>query len=247
MSLRRLLLHLMVVLVLTAMVTAGFWQLHRLNEHRSQNALVAGRSQLAPVDVDDLLLTGQTFDEARNLEYNTVLAQGFFQAAQEVLIRNRTYQGSPGFWVLTPLRLDSGALVAVNRGWIPFGVGTGDLLVDYAPPTHLVKVTGLLRATVTASGLQQADPSDEVLSEMARPDLARLSHQLDADLLPAYIQMQSQSPPLVGELPIPVPSLELSDGSHLAYAVQWFLFAVVTAVGYGVVLYRLGRPGDPLG
>ncbi|MCY4258251.1 MAG: SURF1 family protein [bacterium] len=242
MSLRRFVLHFVVLLAVVAMVTAGFWQLHRLDERQHRNAVISDRSEQPSIGLESLIHVGQPLADARNLEYRRVSAVGMFEPEGEVLIRNRTYQSSPGYWVLTPLRLVSGALVAVNRGWVPFGVGSGGDRAAYAPPAQTTTVNGLLRATVTASGLQQPDPAAGVLVEMARPDLARLAVQLDGDLLPAYIQMTSQMPAAELDLPLLVAEPELDEGSHLTYAVQWFLFASVAAVGYPLILRRLGRP-----
>ncbi len=237
MSLRRLLLNIAVLLAVAAMVTAGFWQLHRLSERRDRNSVVASRGEMLIAEVQELAGADDSHDRGGEIEFRPVRATGVYLTADQVLIRNRTYQGSAGYWVLTPLRLDSGGAVAVNRGWIPHGVGTGASPADFAPPGGEVEVIGMLRATVTAAGLQQADPSGGVLAEMARPDLARLAQQLDADLLPVYVQLQTQSPP-AGDLPIPVPPPDLGEGSHLAYAVQWFVFATIAAIGYPLILRR---------
>ena len=243
MSVRRLLLNIAVLVAVVAMVTAGFWQLHRLSERKDRNSTITGRSQLPVVELQDLVGTGGGYDTGDELEFRSVRVIGVYQAGDQVLIRNRTYQGSAGFWVLTPLRLQSGAVVAVNRGWIPHGAGTGASPAEFAPLASEVEVIGLVRATVTAAGLQQPDPSGGVLTEMARVDLARLSQQIDGPLLPVYVQLQAQSPP-AGDLPVPVLPPDLGEGSHLAYAVQWFVFATITAVGYPLILRRLGRPGD---
>ena len=237
MSPRRLLLNIAVLLAVAAMVIAGFWQLHRLSERRDRNSVVTSRGEMALVEIQDLVGADDPYQRGGEIEFRPVRATGVYLLADQVLIRNRTHQGSAGYWVLTPLRLDSGAAVAVNRGWIPHGVGTGTSPADFASPGGEVEVTGLLRATVTAAGLQQADPAGGVLAEMARPDLARLAQQLDADLLPVYVQLQTQSPP-AGDLPIPVPPPDLGEGSHLAYAVQWFVFATIAAIGYPLILRR---------
>ncbi|WP_419848354.1 SURF1 family protein [Candidatus Poriferisocius sp.] len=232
-----------VLLAIAAMVTAGFWQLHRLSERRDRNSTITGRSQLPVVQLQDLVGAGDAYDYGDELEFRPVRAIGVYQPGDQVLIRNRTYQGSAGYWVLTPLRLQSGEVVAVNRGWVPHGAGTGATPAEFAPLSGQVEVIGLVRATVTAAGLQQADPSGGVLTEMARVDLARLSQQIDGPLLPVYVQLQAQAPS-GGDLPVSVPPPDLGEGSHLAYAVQWFVFATITAVGYPLILRRLGRPGD---
>ena len=237
MSLRRQLLNIAVLLAVAAMVTAGFWQLHRLSERRDRNSIVTSRSEQPIVEIQELVGADDSFDRGDDIKFRPIRATGVYQQKDQVLIRNRTYQGSAGYWVLTPLRLDAGTAVAVNRGWIPHGVGTGASPADFAPPGGEVEVEGLLRATVTAAGLQRADPARGVLAEMARPDLARLAQQLDVDLLPVYVQLQSQSPPQ-NNLPIPIPPPDLGEGSHLAYAVQWFVFATIAAIGYPLILRR---------
>ena len=244
MSFRRLFLTTAVLLAVAAMVTAGFWQLHRLSERQDRNAAVTSRSEMPVVEVQDLVDIDDGYNAGHEIQFRRVRATGVYQAEGQVLVRNRTYQGSAGYWVLTPLRLSDGAVVAVNRGWIPHAVGTGASSIDLSPPSEPMAVVGLARATVTATRLLHADPSAGVLTEMARPDLARLAQQIDGRLLPAYIQLQTQTPP-PGDLPIPVPPPDLSEGSHLAYAVQWFIFAAIAAVGYPLILHRLGRPGDP--
>ncbi len=243
MSFRRILLNIAVLLAVAAMVTAGFWQLHRLSERRDRNSTITDRSKLPVVELQTLVESADGFDVGNDIEFRSVRAVGVYLAVDEVLIRNRTYQGSSGYWVLTPLLLQTGDIVAVNRGWIPHAAGTGAAPAEFAPSTGEVQVVGLVRATVIAEGLQQSDPSSGVLAEMARPDLARLSQQLDGALLPVYVQLQAQTPSS-GDLPVPVPPPDLGEGSHLAYAVQWFIFATIAAVGFPLILRRLGRPGD---
>lgn len=243
MSLRRLLLNIAVLLAVAAMITAGFWQLHRLTERREQNSTVTNRSELPVVEIQTLVGIDDDYDIGDDIEFRSVQALGIYQVEDQVLIRNRTYQGAAGYWILTPLRLQTGEFVAVNRGWIPHAAGIGAAPAEFAPAIGEVQVVGLVRTTVTAEGLQQSDPSSGVLSEMARPDLARLSQQLDTPLLPVYVQLQAQTPP-PGDLPVPVPPPDLGEGSHLAYAVQWFIFATIALVGYPLILRRLGRSRD---
>jgi cytochrome oxidase assembly protein ShyY1 len=55
--------------------------------------------------------------------------------------------------------------------------------------------------------------------------------------LPVVVQLKTSAP---GDDPslAPIPLPELGDGPHLSYAVQWFLFAAVAAVGYVLLLRR---------
>jgi cytochrome oxidase assembly protein ShyY1 len=38
---------------------------------------------------------------------------------------------------------------------------------------------------------------------------------------------------------VPVPPPELSEGPHLSYAVQWFIFSTIAVVGYPITLRRV--------
>ena len=58
-----------------------------------------------------------------------------------MLIRNRSYQGQPGFHVVTPLKLADGRALLVNRGWIPL-TEDGSTPTPPAPPSGQVVVTG---------------------------------------------------------------------------------------------------------
>ena len=111
------------------------------------------------------------------------------------------------------------------------------------PDGLLPPVEGFLRSTETAAGVQVDDPDEGVLDALARPDLARLQQQLPYPILPAYVQLEAQSPEQAGPLPVPVPRPELDDGPHLSYAVQWFLFSAIALVGYPLVLRKLA--GEP--
>ena len=106
----------MVLVAVAAMITAGIWQLHRLSERREQNSTVTNRSELPIVEIQALAGFDDDYHIGEDIEFRSVSAAGVYQVEGQVLIRNRTYQGSAGYWVLTPLLLQTGDIVAVNRG-----------------------------------------------------------------------------------------------------------------------------------
>ena len=172
------------------------------------------------------------------LEYRMVTAEGTYVAGQDVVIRRRTFNNAPGYWVLTPLALDDGRGLLVNRGWFPVVDGEDD---DQPPPAPSgeVRVAGMLRATETASGLQSADPEAGVLRVMSRADINRVQQQVDLQLLPLYLQLAPDPDP--GSAPFAVPLPEQSDGPHLSYAVQWFIFTTIALVGYPLIVRKIAR------
>jgi surfeit locus 1 family protein len=68
-------------------------------------------------------------------------------------------------------------------------------------------------------------------------NVARIQQQVNLELLPIYIQ-EAPDPSWTG-LPYRSVSMpDLSDGPHLSYAIQWFLFATMAGAGYPFLVRR---------
>ena len=135
--------------------------------------------------------------------------------------------------MLTPLVQADGTAVVINRGWIPFSYTVDGPWTDFDPPTGTVSVLGMVQAPQVrpTSGLVTgpSDAADGVL-RAARPGRRRrrLQQQVDEPLLPALRRPPGRSSrPSPAPLPEPVPDPELSEGPHLNYAGQWFIFALL--------------------
>jgi cytochrome oxidase assembly protein ShyY1 len=229
-------------------VNLGLWQLRRLDERRDRNADIEERSAQPVAPVTEVVDPDAGFGEVGDLVYRRASADGRYDPEGEVRIRSRSLDGRPGVWVVTPLRLDDGTAVAVNRGFVPLSTEVP------APPDGEVEVTGLLFATQERQGIGPQDPTGGRLDELSRLDLDRLQQQYGADLFPLWLQLAESDPPLEeGGLPVPLPEPEQDEGPHLSYAMQWFLFATIGAVGWPLVLRRAAaedrrraaRAGDP--
>jgi cytochrome oxidase assembly protein ShyY1 len=237
---RWILSHLFVAAMVVAMVSAGFWQLRRLDEKRERNDQVAALAELPVVEVSELADPGD-YDAVEPIEYRVASATGFYRADEELLVRNRSFGGAPGSWVMTPLETTDGSVVLVNRGWIPNSGQLDAVPPEAAAPSGRVTVEGLVRATETRGRIGATDPADGRLTDLARADVARIDEQTDGELLPFYLQLQRQDPPPGDEAPEPVPVPEPDEGPHLSYAGQWFIFATLTLIVYPLILRRRAR------
>jgi len=93
-------------------VRLGIWQLDRLGQRRARNAIVAARLALPPLEV-----TGATGpDSARQ---RRLIARGVYDYGGELIGPGRSFDGTPGVALVTPLRLTDGSAVFVDRGWVP--------------------------------------------------------------------------------------------------------------------------------
>ena len=232
--------HVFVAALVVAMIWAGFWQLSRLQEKRDRNDKVTARSAEAVVDIESLTTPG-AYDEGGAVEFRRARATGRYLADQEVLVRSRSRDGAPGSWILTPLALGDGTAVTVNRGWIPNSGQLAGVPDQYRAPSGPVEVVGLVRPTETRGSFGPRDPATGTLTNLARADLARLDRQVPQDLLPVYLQLQTQRPAQTERFPEPVPTPTLDEGPHLSYAIQWFIFTTVALIGYPLILRRRAR------
>ena len=237
---RWLVSHALVLALIAAMIAAGIWQLARHDSRRERNRTVDARSQVAPVPLAEVTDGDPTADIGDGEQYRRVIVTGEYRVQDEVLIRNRTLDGAPGWWVVTPLVTEDGSAVAVNRGWIPLAYDANEPRPGTEPPVGRVEIVGSVQPSRQAEGIQVADPSSGRLSSLARPDIGRLAQQLDYPLAPFLVQVE----PRTGEsevLPTPLPLPALDGGPHLSYAVQWFVFTTIAVFGYPLVLRRVAR------
>ena len=93
-------------------VRLGVWQLDRLGQRRARNAILAARLALPPLEVE----RGTTPDSARQ---RRLIARGVYDYAGERVGPGRSFDGTPGVALVTPLRLADGSVVLVDRGWVP--------------------------------------------------------------------------------------------------------------------------------
>ncbi|MDP1821429.1 MAG: SURF1 family protein [Acidimicrobiales bacterium] len=238
--------HVAVVLLVVAMVAAGFWQLRRLDDKREYKALVAERQQEPAAPVDEVVPFDAEVDApgVDDVLYRTVTAEGTYAADDTVVVENRTFNSAPGAWVLTPLVLRDGRAVVVNRGFIGF-TREGEIAPPPAPPLP-VRVEGLLFQSQERSSFGATDADAGKLEVLARVDLDRFEAQLDREIYPAYLQLTDSDPaepaPTAG-----APQLvalgppEPDEGPHLAYAGQWFTFSAIATGGYAILLRRIAR------
>ncbi len=189
--------HVFVLVLVIAMIGAGFWQLDRLQQKKDRNALVTERQEQPVAPIDEIVAVDDPTSVGDDVRFRPATAEGTYDVAAQVLVRNRTFDGAPGSWVLTPLELDDGSVLVVNRGWVPV---TADQALDpaSAPPDGPVEVEGLVETSQSRGSFGPTDPSGEVLDTLSRVDLDRYQEQVDGDLYPVWLQLESQDPPQDG-------------------------------------------------
>lgn len=227
--------HLLAVVGIVVFVAAGLWQLSRLDERRALNAIIDARSTSQPA-----ALPPATDVRPEAFEWQRVVATGEWVTEDELILQAQSFRGRSGHDVVTPLQLADGTLLLVDRGWVPID-SAGPPVVAAAPAAGTATVVGVLRRSQVRGSFGPTDPPTGPLDRVSRIDLDRLAPQYGETLYPMWLQLLEPGPAAPGGLPELRPLPEPGDGPHLSYAVQWFIFATIVAIGYPVLLRRTAR------
>jgi len=233
-----------VLLAMGTMAALGFWQLDRLDQRRASNEQRRAALAAPPIDLADHPLPP---GELRDFQ---AVAQGEFDYARQIAIRNQSLSGQPGFHLVTPL-LISGSDKAglVNRGWIPVGEANPDAWRTLDEQDD-VPLHGILQPTRRRPDGTVSDIPQDTVTGWYRLDIEAIGQTLPYELLPVVLQLtpgsgielNSGRPRARGyseALPHRIePDVSLSEGNHFSYALQWFGFAVTAAVVYISVARR---------
>lgn len=210
-------------------VWASHWQYARGVARHHRNFVIASH-------VDQPITTLDAIgSEVSGAEWRKVSVTGRFDPAHQILLRNQYFQGAYGFDLLT-LFTDSGSRTFwVDRGWI--APGKSATTTPKLPQTTSapVAITGRIRLedSLPRGSFFAIAPGDKNLIRKwnAQSKTSGKTENFYVDLLSA--SDPSMSPAVPVELP------ELTDGPHMAYALQWLFFAGL--VGYGRLLLRRAR------
>jgi surfeit locus 1 family protein len=213
------------------LVSLGIWQLERKAWKENLIAALTARLSAPPQALP------ASADQAAD-EYRRVRLSGAFVPGASALVYTagsalRPDVSGPGYWVLSPLRTQSGATVVVNRGFV---AGKGAI----PPSSGEVEITGALRWP-EESGL--FTPADEPQNNVwFRRDPAAIASAKDwGAVLPFYVEQES---PQLPDAPKVGPLVVKLRNNHLQYAITWFGLAGALAGVYLVWLRgRLRRRG----
>ncbi len=222
-------------------VRLGIWQLDRLDQRRAFNHQVETMRAAEKLD-----LNSGVPKNLATMEWRAVMVAGEYDFKNQVALRNQYNNGLYGFHLITPLLLDAGGsdqapAVLVDRGWIPSESDSSADEWRIYDETGKVTVTGQIRlgkGKPAFGGIDDALPADGTRLEVWNNlDVEKISTQMPYPTLGVYIQPDVD--PGDATPPIPYqPIIELTEGSHFGYALQWFTFAAILFFGYPFYLKK---------
>lgn len=227
---------LLVLAASAVMLRLGIWQFDRLDERRAFNARVVEQQGEPPLVLDPSTLGLDLY----SMEYRTAMVTGEYIPEDEIVLRNQVWEtefGSElGVKLLTPLLIaGTDTTILVDRGWIPAADAAPGARAKYEEDGTVTVQGQLRRAETDFSLFRRPDPTlspnQDRLDAWNNLDLARLGPQIEHALLPVYLQLypeiEQDDPPFAS-----LPAIDLSEGPHFGYALQWFAFAALLLLGY---------------
>lgn len=202
-------------------VSLGNWQLRRAAEKEAAQAQREARTRAAPVDLPKHRVQGEAW------EWRRVVVRGKFIGERTIFLDNRTRAGHAGYEVVTPLRIEGSDLsVLVNRGWIAQGPSRSEL-----PAVRTPSGTVRLEGVAVVPPTQVFELGDPAATGRVWPhlDLARYTSWSELPLQPVVVVQTSETDD--GLLRRWAPS-ESGAARNTAYAVQWYIFALLAAILY---------------
>ena len=211
------------LLVFLCFVAAN-WQYQRGVNRHTKNFNIESNVKLPTISLNDV-------KDFKGNEWRTVTVSGNFDPNHEVLLRNHyNADGKYGFEYLTLFKAQINSKPInfwVDRGWVQAGATATARPITPVTPTQTIELTGRLR-------LENSLPRGSFFALPAKGELIN-SWNLKSKVRTEnfYLDLISGdeiTPKDPAELP------ELSDGPHMAYALQWLFFAGL--VIYGRFLIR---------
>jgi surfeit locus 1 family protein len=230
-------------LILTLLVFAagalcirlGIWQLDRLEQRQAFNSQFESARAQPALDINQ-----KQPENIAEMEWRSVRVSGEYDFANQVAVRNQYHGNQYGYHLLTPL-LFNGEAVFVDRGWIPAEANSAPADWRKYDEAGTVTVSGQIRlgqAKPAFGGVVDKLPGDDSKLEVwNNADLGQIASQMPYPILPVYIQPEADANDT--EPPIPFqPTIELTEGPHFGYALQWFTFATILFFGYPFYLRK---------
>ena len=217
------------LLLIALCIWASHWQYARGVARHHRNFIIASHVNQSITTLDAIE------PETSGAEWRKVSITGRFDQQHQILLRNRYSQGVYGFDLLT-LFTDTGARTFwVDRGWIAPGKSATSIPALPVTSSKVVVLTGRIRLedSLPQGSFFAINPgSKNLISKWnAQSNNSAKTENYYVDLLSA------SDPTMTPAVPVELP--ELTDGPHMAYALQWLFFAGL--VGYGRLLLRRAR------
>jgi surfeit locus 1 family protein len=208
---------------IAATLALGSWQLGRAHEKLALHAAIEAQKTAPALDTRGLAAIENIAKEL----YRPVRLRGTWAAPATVFLENRQMNGKPGFYVVTPLKLEgSDRAVAVQRGWVQRNFQDRAALPAVETPAGVVEVQGRL-APPPAKLYEFSGAAPGPIRQNL--DLAAFRAETKLALLDGSVV---ETGPASQGLLRDWPQADSGVDKHYGYMVQWWALSALIAILY---------------
>jgi surfeit locus 1 family protein len=208
----------------------GVWQVFRMGEKQALLADIAARAKAPPISLADAL---KRQEQGADIEFTVVKTKGVFDHTHE-LHKLSTFEGAPGWEIVTPLKSEEGVSALVDRGVVPDVLRDGAKRNETRIPTEF---TAVVRVHNGGQGYFDPENQDDKnlwhwwdVPEM----LAAANIPADVKVAPFVLQVLPSGDAKTFPRPLP-PQVNLRN-DHMQYIITWFSLALILAVIAGIFI-----------
>jgi surfeit locus 1 family protein len=203
-------------------LSLGRWQLDRAAQKEQLFASIEAQSLRSVLEPADLL-------DVTNFEpliHRTVRLRGRWLPAKTIFLDNRQMNAKPGLYVMTPLLLEGGRAVLVQRGWVARNFVDRTQVPDVPTPIESVELVGRI-APPPSKLYELGDAGSGPIRQNL--DLTQFGLETGLGLLPVSVrQTGDASDGLSRDWPVANTGVD----KHYGYAFQWFGLSALIAILY---------------
>lgn len=220
--------------MLPAFQALSNWQWHRLSDRQDYNLQIQSQIDKAPVELSEVVsIDSNSKTVSANSQWRTVEMTGVWLTEQQVLVRKKSLESNLGLWVVTPLKLQDGTIIMINRGWTAAANSAVDSPAVAELPSGIIEVLGRVREVQ-----QRTKPAPTDLPEGQVDRIIPLEIVDNPNTVSnAYVEMTASRPESKSSDIRTLPEPEVTEGAHRSYALQWMFFEIMTIIGW-VILVR---------
>jgi surfeit locus 1 family protein len=232
-----LVLFLISILASVVFARLGVWQLDRLEQRRIFNSRVMEQKNEPVYHLE----AGEVNLDLFNMEFRKVKVTGAYDFDHEIVIRNQSYGNQNGVHLVTPLRIDGrDQAILVDRGWVPYNDFMSGNLAQYSEEGR-VAVEGVIRRTKVKADFGGREEPTPAPGEVFRKawffiNVDGISKQVPYPLVEGVYIQQTMDPSWTDLPARSAYDVEISEGPHFGYALQWFAFSIIAFMSVPVLI-----------
>ncbi len=228
----------LVTIALTyTMISLGLWQLDRAEFKLNLQRIIENKEHLehSPLRIQQLAQDNEL--------YSPVLASGQLDHRYTILLDNQVYNTQAGYSIYTPMLLENGSAVLVNRGWVSHN-GNRSVLPDLSLSQAELNTTQAHITKFPSRGLVLSDNANDYTHWPAivqYMDINEIQNHLPYTLTENSLTLDNAQSDHIKVIPV---SMNMNSDKHTAYAVQWFALTTALLIIYITVNLKKKEVSD---